>query len=65
MVLLVSVLVFAMFGCAKQEGPKDEEAIKAVQAEIEGGAKGYTLKSPIVIVEIRQEVAVWRLVFQG
>jgi hypothetical protein len=51
MVLLVSALAFAMFGCAKQEGPKDEDAIKAVQAAVEGGTKGYALKSPIVIVE--------------
>jgi len=49
--MLVGVFALTMFGCAKQEGPKDEEAIKAVQAEIEGGAKGYTLKTPIVIVE--------------
>ncbi|MCL4476623.1 MAG: hypothetical protein M1508_10425 [Nitrospirae bacterium] len=50
-VLLLSAVAVTMFGCSKQKGPADADAIKAIQATIEGGTKGYTLKSPIVIVE--------------
>jgi hypothetical protein len=49
--MLVGIFALTMIGCAKQEGPKDEEVIKAVQAAVEGGAKGTTLKSPVTIVE--------------
>lgn len=49
--MLVAIFALTMLGCAKQEGPKDEEVIKAVQAAVEGGAKGITLKSPVTIVE--------------
>ena len=49
--VVVMVFAFTMFGCSKQEGPKDEDAIKAIQAAVEAGTKGYTLKSPIVILE--------------
>ena len=55
-VLSVVMVVIAMVavmvsGCSKDAGPKDEDAIKAIQATIEGNTKGNTLKSPVVILE--------------
>lgn len=49
--LVVTVFAFTLFGCAKQEGPKNEDAIKVIQATVEADLKGSTLKSPIVILE--------------
>jgi len=45
------VVVFTVSGCSKQQGVPDADAIKSIQSTIEGNTKGYTLKSPIVIVE--------------
>lgn len=50
-VLIIALAMFAMAGCSKQAGPKDEDATKAIQATIESSPKGYALKSPIVILE--------------
>jgi hypothetical protein len=49
--LLVTALAFTVLGCSKQAGPKDEDVIKAVTSTVESSAKGYTLKSPVVILE--------------
>ncbi|MBI5848414.1 MAG: hypothetical protein HZB31_10800 [Nitrospirae bacterium] len=51
MLLVVTVFAFTLFGCAKQEGPKEEDAIKVIQATVEADLKGATLKLPIVILE--------------
>lgn len=49
--LLVIMVSLSIAGCSKQAGPKDEDAIKAIQSTIEGNTLGNTLKSPVVIVE--------------
>jgi hypothetical protein len=51
MLLVVTVFAFTLFGCAKQEGPKDEDAIKVIQSAVESDLKGATLKGPVVILE--------------
>jgi len=49
--LLAVVIALTVVGCSKQTGPKDEDAIKAIQSAIESNTKGNTLKSPVVILE--------------
>jgi len=49
--LLAVVFTLTVVGCSKQVGPKDEDAIKAIQSQIESNTKGNTLKSPVVILE--------------
>jgi len=49
--LLAAVLTLTAVGCSKEAGPKAEDAIKAIQSQIESNTKGNTLKSPVVILE--------------
>ena len=49
--LLAVMVVLTVVGCSKNAGPKDEDAIKAIQSQIESNTKGNTLKSPVVILE--------------
>jgi len=51
MLLVAAVFAFSLFGCgAKQEGPKDADAIKIIQAAAESDVKGGTV-SPVKILE--------------
>ena len=49
--LLAVVFALTVVGCSKEAGPKAEDAIKAIQSQIESNTKGNTLKSPVVILE--------------
>jgi hypothetical protein len=49
--LVIAAFAVVVSGCAKKQGLKDEEAIKAIQATIEGNTKGNKLASDIVILE--------------
>jgi len=56
-VVMVLVVAFGLYGCAaKPEGPKDEEAVKVIQALIEGGPNGPAFKAPVVILEKGQKL---------
>lgn len=57
LVIVTALLVaFAFTACAKSAGPKDDEALKMLQATVEGSLKGQTMKSPVVIVEKGQKL---------
>jgi hypothetical protein len=49
--LVVAAVAFNLIGCSKQEGPSDADVSKTIQATVEDGLKGNTLKSPVVIIE--------------
>ena len=49
--LLAVMVALTIVGCSKEAGPKAEDAIKAIQSQIESNTKGNTLKSPVVILE--------------
>lgn len=49
--LLIAAFTVVVSGCAKKQGLKDEEAIKAIQTTIEGNTQGNKLTSPIIILE--------------
>lgn len=55
-VVMVLVVAFGMYGCAaKPAGPKDEDAVKVIQAFIEGGPNGSAFKAPVVLLEKGQK----------
>ena len=55
--LLAVMVVLSVVGCSKTAGPKDDDAIKAIQSQIESNTKGNTLKSPVVILERGKQLA--------
>jgi hypothetical protein len=54
--LLAIVVSLSLSSCSKQVGPKDEDAIKAIQSAIESNTQGNTLKSPVLILERGQQL---------
>lgn len=56
-VVMMLVVAMGLYGCAaKPAGPKDEDAVKVIQALIEAGPNASAFKAPIVIVEKGQKL---------
>jgi len=56
-IVLVLLVAYGLYGCAaKPAGPKDEDAVKTIQAFIEGGPNGQAFKAPVVILEKGQKL---------
>ena len=56
-VVMILLVAFGLYGCAaKPTGPKDEDAVKVIQAFIEGGPNGQAFKAPVVILEKGQKL---------
>jgi hypothetical protein len=57
LVVMVLLVAFGLYGCAaKPAGPKDEDAVKVIQAFIEGSPNGSSFKAPVVILEKGQKL---------
>lgn len=58
LIVFVCMFAFIFAGCSsKPAGPAEADAIKAIQATVEGNVAGLKLKSPIVIVEPAKKLA--------
>ncbi|MBI5074125.1 MAG: hypothetical protein HZB62_02980 [Nitrospirae bacterium] len=56
-VVMVLLVAFGIYGCAaKPAGPKDEDAVKVIQAFIESSPNGPSFKAPVVILEKGQKL---------
>ena len=56
-IVMMLVVALGLYGCAaKPAGPKDEDAVKVIQAFIEGGPNGPSFKPPVVILEKGQKL---------
>lgn len=56
-IVMVLVVAFGLYGCAaKPAGPKDEDAVKAIQALIEAGPNASAFKAPVVLIEKGQKL---------
>jgi len=56
-VVMMLVVAFGLYGCAaKPTGPKDEDAVRVIQAFIEGGPNGQSFKPPVVLLEKGQKL---------
>lgn len=56
-VVMLLVAALGLYGCAaKPTGPKDEDAVKTIQAYIEGGPNGQAFKAPVVLLEKGQKL---------